>query len=320
MSAMARLDRPGARRVLLVVRRAHIADLRPKLEGSLAVAAFRMVVQLSAVGLVLKFVFAPKPRPHGRRWLRGDGPGGGLRAAGAQDKRMRSWLTYRLGSLTLLLVGGFATLLCRRRSKSGRSPGTRPASCCRSWHGAGQYTDQRQPGAADPYREHRRERAAIEARIALARPALQRSHRAAASLRTAMTPLLNTMAVSGVVALPGMMTGQITAGADPPRPPVSVDDHVRAFGRVGIRCAGSGAGYGAMLSDRRHRLRLDRLLRRDARRAASIPIRQASAFLLGRLFLAGAFSAAAFPWRPLRPRPAHLRFGLAGMLVDHDQV
>jgi putative ABC transport system permease protein len=36
-----------------------------------------------------------------------------------------------------------------------------------------------------------------------------------AAMTTAMTPVLNAMAVAGVVSLPGMMTGQLLAGADP---------------------------------------------------------------------------------------------------------
>jgi len=35
------------------------------------------------------------------------------------------------------------------------------------------------------------------------------------SLTTAMTPILNSMTVAGIVSLPGMMTGQLLAGADP---------------------------------------------------------------------------------------------------------
>ncbi len=37
----------------------------------------------------------------------------------------------------------------------------------------------------------------------------------AAATRTAMIPILNTMSVAGIVAIPGMMTGQLLAGAPP---------------------------------------------------------------------------------------------------------
>jgi putative ABC transport system permease protein len=35
------------------------------------------------------------------------------------------------------------------------------------------------------------------------------------SIRTGMIPILNTMAIVGIVSLPGMMTGQILSGTDP---------------------------------------------------------------------------------------------------------
>ena len=62
----------------------------------------------------------------------------------------------------------------------------------------------------------RRERGAIEARLALgARRFEALGGRCARALRTGMMPMLNSMATTGIVALPGMMTGQIIAGADP---------------------------------------------------------------------------------------------------------
>ena len=73
-------------------------------------------------------------------------------------------------------------------------------------------------------------------------------------------PTLNAMSVAGVVSLPGMMTGQILAGADPL--------HAANY-QIMILCVISGASAlaalftvlaaGAVLMDRRERLRLDRL-------------------------------------------------------------
>ena len=37
----------------------------------------------------------------------------------------------------------------------------------------------------------------------------------AGATRTAMIPILNTMSVAGIVSIPGMMTGQLLAGAPP---------------------------------------------------------------------------------------------------------
>lgn len=58
--------------------------------------------------------------------------------------------------------------------------------------------------------------AVIEQRLALGHPldCITASYRLEAT-RTAMLPILNSMAVTGIVSLPGMMTGQILAGESP---------------------------------------------------------------------------------------------------------
>jgi putative ABC transport system permease protein len=71
-------------------------------------------------------------------------------------------------------------------------------------------------------------------------------------MRTATTPLLNIMSVAGVVTLPGMMTGQILAGADPAE--AARYQIILMFVLAGA--AGLGAFGGILLlSDNRHRLR-----------------------------------------------------------------
>jgi putative ABC transport system permease protein len=82
------------------------------------------------------------------------------------------------------------------------------------------------------------------------------------SIRSAMIPTLNAMAVAGVVSLPGMMTGQILAGS-PPMEAVKYQILIMFI-------ISAGTGFGAVLAvsvgarrlfDERHRLRLDRLTR-----------------------------------------------------------
>jgi len=62
----------------------------------------------------------------------------------------------------------------------------------------------------------RQQRAAVETQLALGMPPAEamRFIRQQA-LHTALTPIINMLAAAGVVSLPGMMTGQILAGADP---------------------------------------------------------------------------------------------------------
>lgn len=105
------------------------------------------------------------------------------------------------------------------------------------------------------------QRAAIEARLALGQhwwQAVATMRRTAA--RQGMIPIINAMAAAGVVSLPGMMTGQILAGAAPLE---AVKYQVLIFFLI---VAGTGFGVitavwlGARrLFDERDRLRLDRL-------------------------------------------------------------
>ena len=75
-----------------------------------------------------------------------------------------------------------------------------------------------------------------------------------------MTPILNSMATTGIVALPGMMTGQILAGADPILA-VKYQILIMFLIAAATALAAFFAGLGAvlLLTDKRHRLRLERL-------------------------------------------------------------
>lgn len=105
------------------------------------------------------------------------------------------------------------------------------------------------------------QRNVIEARLALGQSWKEAiSDVQAESARAGMTPIINAMAVAGVVSLPGMMTGQILAGTDPLE---AVKYQILIMFMVS---AGTGLGtFGAVwlgarrLFDERHRLRLDRL-------------------------------------------------------------
>jgi putative ABC transport system permease protein len=78
--------------------------------------------------------------------------------------------------------------------------------------------------------------------------------------RTGLIPIINAMAAAGIVSLPGMMTGQILAGA----PPVEAVKYQILI----MFLISGGAGFGTLaalhfgvqrLFDERLRLRLDRL-------------------------------------------------------------
>lgn len=101
----------------------------------------------------------------------------------------------------------------------------------------------------------------IEARLALGATSWEAAlEEVRGAIRTGMIPTLNSMAVMGLVSLPGMMTGQILAGAAP-------GDAVRYQIVIMFMIASATAlGMLAMVAlafrtvfDRAHRLRLDRV-------------------------------------------------------------
>jgi putative ABC transport system permease protein len=105
-----------------------------------------------------------------------------------------------------------------------------------------------------------RERAAVEARLSLGAHRFEAfSGPLRSALRTAMTPMLNSMATTGIVALPGMMTGQIIAGADPVgAAKYQVMIMFLIAGATGLGSLLAAAGGVVLLTDERHRLRLPR--------------------------------------------------------------
>jgi putative ABC transport system permease protein len=232
-----------------------------RLEASLAVAALRMGVQLAAVGYVLKFVFAQTSPLWTLLVVLVMVLVAGYELVQRQERRFHGWLAYGLGNATLLLVGGLATLyvvVVVVRPSPWYAPryvlpilGMVLGSTLTSVSLALQVLTE---GAE-------RERGAIEARIALGatRFAAFATVRRRA-LRTAITPLLNMMSVAGIVSLPGMMTGQILAGADPAEAAkYQIMIILVLTGASGLGALAAAFGGVLMLTDARHRLRLDRL-------------------------------------------------------------
>lgn len=106
-----------------------------------------------------------------------------------------------------------------------------------------------------------KDRTGIEARLALGATRWQAlRHVTRTALRTGLINIVNAMSAAGLVFIPGMMTGQILAGADPA-------DAAKYQILIMFLIAG-GTAIGALaavilgawrLTDDRHRLRLDRL-------------------------------------------------------------
>jgi UDP-glucose/iron transport system permease protein len=232
-----------------------------RLERSLAIAAVRMTVQLGAVGFVLAFVFAQTSPWWTMLIALVMVAVAGYELMQRQERGFRDWWAYGLGNLTLLLVGGLATLYAVA-VVIGPSPWYAPRYIIpilgmvlgNTLTGVSLALQTLTEGAE-------RERAAIEARIALGASRFEAfSSVLQRSMRTAMTPLLNTMAVAGIVTLPGMMTGQILAGADPVEAAkYQIMIMFVLAGAAGLGALLAGLGGVLLLTDARHRLRLDRL-------------------------------------------------------------
>ena len=84
--------------------------LKLRLHRQIALAAARMVVQLVAVGYVLRFIFTLNNPAATLLLVLVMVLVAGYELVQRQERRFRGWLAYGLGNATLLLVGGLATL------------------------------------------------------------------------------------------------------------------------------------------------------------------------------------------------------------------
>ena len=240
--------------------------LQLKLERQLAVASARMVIQLVLVGYVLTFLFAAVSP----LWT-------ALAAfimvlfasreiVARQKRRLLGLWTYGLGAGCTLLAGGTVTmfsLLTQLRP----DPWYHPRYALpllgmilgNTMTGVSLGLDLLVSGVA-------RERAAVDSCLALGGTRYQALlPMIRDALRGGFMPTINGMAAIGLVSLPGMMTGQILAGVEPV-------DAVKyqllimflIAGGTGLGTLAAVIGGGWLLTDHRHRLRLDRIAPEDS--------------------------------------------------------
>ncbi len=247
--------------VLLVINGALSLYLRLELERRLAVAAIRMVVQLAAVGLILKALFAAVSP-----WLTAIVALAMILFAGReivarQERRFAGWWAYGLG-VGCMAMAAVAVTLFALTTQLQADPWYHPQFAIPL---LGMVLGNTMTGVALALdtltNTASRERVAIEARLALGAPrqvAMQSVRRLA--LRMALMPTINAMAATGLVSLPGMMTGQILSGVDPIE--ATKYQLLVMFLIAGGTCLGAVSAVllgSRRLSDDRHRLRLDRL-------------------------------------------------------------
>jgi len=188
--------------------------LRLGLEKRLAIASVRTVVQLLLLGLVLRYVFDPKSH-----WLLAVIVGVMLLAAShaavqRSESRFRGLTLLALLSLTISAM--LTTVVV-----TGLIVGVRP------WYEPrymipllGMILGNGLTGVSLCI-DHlltalREKRDHIEMDLAMGATRWEAARGPLRdAIRRGMIPILNSMSVVGIVAIPGMMTGQILAGADP---------------------------------------------------------------------------------------------------------
>ena len=232
-----------------------------RVHRSLVVAAIRMVVQLTLVGLVLTTLFSVVSLLWTGIAALAMVLFAGHEAAQRQDRRLSGWWSYGLGTGCMMMASVLVTvfaLLAALRPNPWYDPryaipllGMILGNCMT---GVGLGLNTLTTSLVS-------RRASVEAQLMLgatrevaAAPVMREA------LRNALMPTINSMAATGVVSLPGMMTGQILGGV-PPAEAVKYQILVMFLiaGGTGLGAVTAVLGGVYRLTDARHRLRLDRL-------------------------------------------------------------
>ncbi len=247
---------------LLVVANGAISYFyRLKLEKSLAIAVLRMMVQLAAVALVLRFIFQQVSPWWSMAFALVMAGGAMLEIVMRQQYRFKSIAPLLLTASPAFIAGLLTTFIAL--AVIGPDPWYAPRFLLPI---LGMLTGNTLSGVSlvlDALTSSaQRERNVIEARIALGA-----SRREAfgdilrRSLRTGLMPVMNAMAAAGIVSLPGMMTGQILAGIDPlEAAKYQILIMFLIAGATAIAVVASALAAVHFLTDDRHRLRLDYLV------------------------------------------------------------
>ncbi len=231
------------------------------LERTLFVNAVRMLVQLSAIGFVLKFIFA-QTSPF---WTLGLAlimvAFAGHEILARQSNRIKGFRAYGLGASTLLVVGFVCTAFAIGLLVQP-DPWYSPRYVLpilgmiigNTMTGIGL-------GMETLSSSIKREQGVIEARLAMGEPRFtaMKGHIRRA-MKSGMMPIINAMAASGIISLPGMMTGQIISGVDP----IDATKYQLMImfliaGGTALGTTGGVLGTAYLLTDERHRLRVERL-------------------------------------------------------------
>ena len=251
----------GIAALLLVMNAFLSLILKLSLAKKMMIAATRMVVQLLLLGLVLKVLFnLASPvftSAMGLLMILFSG----REVVARQSRQLTGWWTYGLGTTVMLIASTVVTLFALTTQ-------VRPEP----WYEArvalpllGMVLGNTMTGIALGLDRLLTgtviERRAIEARLALGHSITEAmSGVVRDAIRSGLIPIINSMSAVGLVSIPGMMTGQILAGIEPME--AAKYQLLIMFliaGGTTLGVLGAVLAGGRRLTDRRHRLRLDRL-------------------------------------------------------------
>lgn len=236
--------------------------LKLGLHSRIAIAALRMVLQLVAVGFVLRFVFTLNNPAATLAIVVVMLLVAGREVASRPEKRLKGGANYIIGATSVSL----ATLLT---AVLALTTAIRPQPWFDPRYAIplvgiilGNVLNTGSITLDVVLSGFGRERMAIEARLALgatfreaARPIIVQG------IRQGMVPTINQMSAAGIVTLPGIMTGQILAGMDPLE---AVKYQILLIfllaGASGLAAVVIAFLAASQMTDERQRLRLDRLL------------------------------------------------------------
>jgi putative ABC transport system permease protein len=235
--------------------------LKTGISQQLVIAALRTAIQLSLIGLVLKVLFE---NVH-LGWVAVMAMFmllvAGREVMARQERRFKGWWGYAVGTFSMFL-SSFTVTVFALIVILGDTPWYAPQYAIpllgmllgNTMNGIAIAMDRLTHAAWE-------QRGVIEARLMLGErwdEAISEMRRQA--IRSGMIPIINAMAAAGIISLPGMMTGQILAGAAP------VDAVKYQILIMFLITAGTGLGTMAAVTigakhlfDKRQRLCLDRL-------------------------------------------------------------
>lgn len=229
---------------------------------SLLISSVRMGVQLGAIGFVLKFIFAQSSFAWTLALVFVMVAVAGREVLARQKFRFRGWWSYAVGG-GALTIASTSVALFALVAIIGPDPWYLPRYVLPILGMIlGNTMTAVALGLDTLMTTARRERLGIEAQLALGKSWKEASRPLVnEALRTAMIPMINAMAASGIVSLPGMMTGQILAGVDPVEAvKYQIVIMFMIAGATAFAALIAVTVAARLLTDSRERLRLDRVI------------------------------------------------------------